>query len=661
MMQNIVVANHEIPVCYYNTLIVGSGTASLSAAVRLKRAGQDDICIITDNINNGTSRNTGSDKQTYYKLSDSSEIPDSPYLMAQDIYMGGAVHGDIALVEALTSENSFYNLVAMGVPFPFNKWGGYTGYKTDNDSRSRGVSLGPYTSKVMVEYLEKECKALDVTIFDKHDCISLITTGDRIAGALVLDKKGLNFDNFGLKIILCNNMIFGLGGPGGMYHTSVYPTAHTGGIGLALEVGAEAVNLTESQFGIGSIKFRWNLSGSYQQVIPNYYSKDPVSGKTYQFLNEYFESMKDLSHCIFLKGYQWPFDPDKIKGHGSSLIDLLIYRECELHGREVYIDFRENLQGDESIGFYSSSSLHQEVSFYWEQSALTGDTPIERLEQLNPKAISLYKDHNIDLYNEPLQIAVCAQHNNGGLSGDIWWESTNISHFFPIGEVNGSHGVSRPGGSALNSGQVAAFRAAQKIASVYHTCTLDLDDARKEAVLCAETMVALIKQLLANESDSGQILQYKREIEHRMSRDGAFVRDPERIGSSCKDGYEQIMRFGNLPVERSRLPFVLKQRHLVFAHWFYLESIRNYVSIGGGSRGSYLIKSHEGEVLHPHLDEDWKALPDRKELRNRIQTMKWNTKSSTIDFLWTDCRPIPTEAQWFETVWAQYINKAVFD
>ncbi|MGM0680565.1 MAG: preprotein translocase subunit YajC, partial [Pseudomonadota bacterium] len=32
---------------------------------------------------------------------------------------------------------------------------------------------------------------------------------------------------------------------------------------------------------------------------------------------------------------------------------------------------------------------------------------------------------------------------NGGLAGNIWWESENIRHLFPVGEVNGSHGVYR--------------------------------------------------------------------------------------------------------------------------------------------------------------------------------------------------------------------------
>ena len=85
----------------------------------------------------------------------------------------------------------------------------------------------------------------------------------------------------------------------------------------------------------------------------------------------------------------------------------------------------------------------------------------------------MYREHGIDIVREPLEMAVCAQHNNGGLAGNVWWESINVRHLFPVGEVNGSHGVYRPGGSALNAGQVGAIRAAEYIAHRYAARTLD--------------------------------------------------------------------------------------------------------------------------------------------------------------------------------------------
>ena len=51
------------------TVVIGSGCAGLNAADWLYDLGERDFILLTEDMNSGTSRNTGSDKQTYYKLS----------------------------------------------------------------------------------------------------------------------------------------------------------------------------------------------------------------------------------------------------------------------------------------------------------------------------------------------------------------------------------------------------------------------------------------------------------------------------------------------------------------------------------------------------------------------------------------------------------------
>ena len=48
-----------------DTAIVGTGCAGFNCASRLHALGRTDIALITEGVNMGTSRNTGSDKQTY--------------------------------------------------------------------------------------------------------------------------------------------------------------------------------------------------------------------------------------------------------------------------------------------------------------------------------------------------------------------------------------------------------------------------------------------------------------------------------------------------------------------------------------------------------------------------------------------------------------------
>ena len=56
-------------------VVIGSGAAGFQSALRLYQNGEWDLTVVTENINAGTSRNTGSDKQTYYKLTLSGKRP----------------------------------------------------------------------------------------------------------------------------------------------------------------------------------------------------------------------------------------------------------------------------------------------------------------------------------------------------------------------------------------------------------------------------------------------------------------------------------------------------------------------------------------------------------------------------------------------------------
>ena len=73
---------------------------------------------------------------------------------------------------------------------------------------------------------------------------------------------------------------------------------------------------------------------------------------------------------------------------------------------------------------------------------------------------------------------------------NLWWESVNLKHLFPLGEVNGSHGVYRPGGSALNSGQVAGFRTAEYIANRYLAWDVDKKAAERSASAAVAEVLA---------------------------------------------------------------------------------------------------------------------------------------------------------------------------
>ncbi len=642
-----------------HTLVLGSGAAGLNAALQLRNNGVEDIVVVTEGLQMGTSINTGSDKQTYYKLGMYGEEKDSPESLAQSFYSGGSMHGDLALVEAALSPRAFFNLVNIGVPFPRDRYGQFVGYKTDHDPLQRGTSVGPYTSRKMCQHLIRELKQREIPVVENRVAVRLLTLGEgnekRACGAIVMVNDPGQQNDGAFETYLADNVVFAVGGPGGIYKTSVYPEVHTGAIGLALLAGAKARNLPDSQFGMASIKFRWNVSGTYMQVIPRFIStaEDGVSDEK-EFLLPYFSSVGAMNSAIFLKGYQWPFDTRKVV-EGSSIVDILVYIETVLKGRRVFLDYRSNGEG------FDFNDLSEEAYTYLQNSEALFGIPIERLAKMNQPAIDLYADHDIDITTEPLEIAVCAQHNNGGLAGNLWWESENIGRLFPIGEVNGSHGAYRPGGSALNSGQVAGFRAAEYIANAYGNYELDEDAARK----AGKEAIAELQETLRKGGEQGRDWrEHREEFQTRMSRAGAHIRSQEGLRAATEEAWRQwaeMRENGNkcAPDNPREAIEALRNVQLCFTHAIYLEAVRKAVESGVGSRGSTLVLDRDGTPAHPMLDEEWRFASEDTNFRNVVLETAPSLEGEVTQE-WVERRPFPAFDAWFENAWAAFRKGEIY-
>lgn len=427
------------------TAVVGSGCAGLNAADWLAALGED-VLLVTEGMTCGTSRNTGSDKQTYYKLSLAGDEGDSVGQMARTL-QGPDVDGDIALCEAAGSARSFFKLAQLGVPFPCNEVGEYVGYQTDHDAGRRATSAGPLTSRYMTEALERSVRARGVATLDNALAFQIVTDGQGVRALLCLDTQSGE-----LIAVRCAHVVLATGGPAGVYADRVYPESQIGMSGMAYAAGCRGVNLHCWQYGLASVAFRWNVSGSYQQAIPRYVSVD-AQGVEREFLAERLGAEQAL-RMTFLKGYQWPFDPRKAEG--SSRVDILVKEQTDL-GRRVYLDYRRNPAG------YDERLLDEEARGYLQNCGALLETPLARLRAINAPAIALYRAHGIDLEREALEIRVCAQHQNGGIGVDRNWQ-TDIPGLYACGEAAGTFGRYRPGGTALNSTQVGSMRAAQHIA-----------------------------------------------------------------------------------------------------------------------------------------------------------------------------------------------------
>ncbi len=601
----------------FDCVIVGSGCAGLKCADELLRLGRKRVAVITDNVSAGTSLNAGSDKQTYYKLTLSGGDGDSVYDMAQTLFSGGCVDGDNALCEAALSAECFYKLCELGVEFPTNEYGEYVGYRTDHDVRRRATSAGPLTSRHMALFLKDSVIKRGGTILNGLTALRIIKNGDAAGGVICYDKsKGE------LVSVFSNNVVWATGGAAAIYADVCYPASQIGMSGAAFEAGASGVNLTEWQYGLASLKPRWNVSGTYMQVLPRFISTDENGGDAREFLAGGFDSVGDMLSNVFLKGYQWPFDARKAKD-GSSQIDMLVCAE-KRKGRRVFLDYTQNPEG---FGF---DLLSNEAREYLKSANAVDGTPYDRLLTMNAPAVDFYKSRGVDLKSDMLEIAVCAQHINGGIEVNNDWQ-TRVKGLYAIGEAAGTHGVYRPGGSALNAGQAGGTRAARNIAKV-EECTAFEPDVSQEL----EGMRTLAKKCTNGKTDIDNLA---RKGARDMSDFAAASREINQIrrmkaeADELFDAFAETVRIN----DESEIVKLFRFRDALITRRMMLAALIDYSEHGGVSRGSAIYSNVE-------------AGDDKN--TGKIQQVSLENGSTSCT--WREVRKIPMSDDSFENVWRKY-------
>ncbi|EEM2503314.1 TPA: FAD-binding protein [Salmonella enterica subsp. indica] len=659
----VTIDNMNYPVWQADALVVGTGAAGLRAAVELQRREQS-VLLATAGLYMGTSACSGSDKQTLFTAATAGS-GDNFTKLAEALASGGAMDRDTAYVEAVGSLHTLGGLQYLGLELPEDRYGAILRYQTDHDEAGRATSCGPRTSRLMVKVLLEEVKRLGIPLLTSATIIKLLhqcdeSGVDRVAGA-ILATSSRTWNPSGLAIVTAPNVVLATGGPGELYRDSVYPHKCFGSLGLALEEGITLANLTESQFGIGTPRsaFPWNLSGTYVQVIPHIYSVDS-EGNEHNFLADYYRTTQELASNIFRKGYQWPFHATRVLDFGSSLLDMAVAYEQQL-GRSVYMDFLRNPEPVPGDLPFSLKRLDEDVQAYLANNDALASLPIERLQRMNPLSIALYKMHGHDLAQEPLQFAMNNQHMNGGIEVDIWGQ-TSLPGCFAVGEVAGTHGVTRPGGAALNAGQVFAVRLARYIAEAGWRGK----NGGVEELVTAPLMQinATIHQALHNAAGR-PLSSLREEIQARMSDYAGFICHVENIRQAAQDARNLLASLSHdaLSIQHlAEIPGLFMWRQQTLASAAILTMLEEFIAAGGGSRGARIILDPQGSCLpltrHGPFSQ-WRFRPEREEDKNTKLTIHYQEKK--FIFNQKPLRNLPDlKDNYFEKNWPDFLCGKIY-
>jgi len=281
------------------------------------------------------------------------------------------------------------------------------------------------------------------------------------------------------------------------------------------------------------------------------------------------------------------------------------------------------------------------------------EKPINRLVIMNKKAIELYKTNGIDLNTEPLEVSVCAQHNNGGIAVDMNWQSS-VDGLFVVGEAAGTFGVYRPGGSALNSTQVGSLRAAEHIA--YSTKKQVLNN--KKFILFATSeikcLIDNINKIVENKG-TPNVIEKRVELQKKMSKNAAHMRDLKAMQNLLKTINNEYANFYNETVihDYKDIPHALKNRDIMLTQIAMLSAMCKAGEMMG-SRGSALLTSGCGEQILDKL-KHLKYVKGDDNYNDKLVLTVFDERIaySTIE----NVRPLVITDDWFENVWNEYNQK----
>ncbi len=269
---------------------------------------------------------------------------------------------------------------------------------------------------------------------------------------------------------------------------------------------------------------------------------------------------------------------------------------------------------------------------------------------MNAPAMEFYRSRGIDLAVQPLEIALSAQHNNGGLGVDCWWQ-TNITGFFAVGEAGATHGVYRPGGSALNSGQVGSLRAAQYIAACRTGAPDTVSCFSGNFLSAVESVIVLSQAVVSDAADT--VDRCWERATARMSRVGATVRNVREIACAVSEIRDELDAFStSVRTRKNNLGRAFHLRDVLTAQYVYLNAMLDYVCHGGRSRGSALYTDKTGTLPCSGLPDEFRFASDEGMLSGSVQETQYRDGQCT--FTWRPVRTIPGTDDFFENVWRSY-------
>ncbi|NBE54576.1 L-aspartate oxidase [Streptomyces boluensis] len=395
-----------------DVIVVGSGVAGLTAALRCAASGLRTVVVTKARLDDGSTR------WAQGGIAAALGEGDTPEQHLDDTLVAGAGLCDEEAVRILVTEgpDAVRRLIATGAHFDTADSGEIELTREGGHHRRRiahagGDATGAEISRALVEAV----RARGIETIENALVLDLLTDAEGRAAGVTLHVMGEG-QHDGVGAVHARAVVLATGGMGQVFSATTNPPVSTGdGVALALRAGAEVSDLEFVQFH-----------------------------PTVLFLGADAEG-------------QQPLVSEAVRGEGAHLVDadgtrFMVgqHELAELAPRDIV-----------AKGITRRMLEHGTEHMYLDARHFGAEMWASRF----PTILAACRTHGIDPVTEPIPVAPAAHYASGGIRTDRHGRTT-VPGLYACGEVacTGVHGANRLASNSLLEGLVYAERIADDIA-----------------------------------------------------------------------------------------------------------------------------------------------------------------------------------------------------